>query len=278
MKIAHLILAHNHPDQLERLVRRLNHEDADVYIHLDLKTDIAAYSRIASLPGTSFVPERVNVKWGEYSVIQATLNGMQHILNSNVNYSHINLLSGNDYPLKPASVIQQFFFANAGKSYMWYDRIFPDWPDGQLRMKGYYLGDYGFPGRYQVAKLLTKLLPDRRMPAGMVAFGRAQWLTITPEAAAYTLNFIKTHPRIKTFLMQTWCVDEVFFQTILCNSPLLNTIVNDNKRYVRLDPDCIPVTFTMANAQELATAQKFYARKFNLETDKMVFDFMDKLT
>ena len=46
MKLAHLILAHNNPMQLERLVKRLSHPDADVYIHLDSKTDVADFNHI----------------------------------------------------------------------------------------------------------------------------------------------------------------------------------------------------------------------------------------
>ena len=34
MKIAHLILTHNNPLQLERLVKRLRHNDADIYIYI----------------------------------------------------------------------------------------------------------------------------------------------------------------------------------------------------------------------------------------------------
>jgi hypothetical protein len=35
MKIAHLILAHKAPAQLERLMRALSHPQADIFIHLD---------------------------------------------------------------------------------------------------------------------------------------------------------------------------------------------------------------------------------------------------
>ena len=278
MKIAHLILAHNHPAQLERLVKRLIHPDADLFIHLDIKTDSTPYQHLADLPGVTFITNRVSVVWGEYSVIQATLNGMRQILATGTTFSHINLLSGNDYPLKSADEIQRFFFANTGRNFMWYDAIFPAWPDGQARINGYNFGDYGFPGRYLLGNLVNKILPNRKMPDGMVAYGRAQWITITPEAAAYTLDYINSHARVKKFLFQTWCVDEVFFQTILCNSPFLSTISTDNKRYVRLDPQCIPVTFTIDNAEELAKSGKFYARKFNMELDSAIFDLMDNLS
>ena len=276
MKLAHLILAHNHPQQLERLVNRLTHPDADIYIHLDKKTDYSAFNQIASVPGVQFVKNRVSVAWAEYSVVEATISGIKQITDSGVVYSHINLLSGNDYPLRNAEDIQRFYFSNPGKSFIWYDKIFPGWPDGQARIDGYYLGDYGFPGRYALGKLMTKLLPNRKMPGGMEAYGRAQWWTLTPEAALFCIHYLDTHPTVKRFLMQTWCMDEVVFQTVLCNSPMRDKLVNDNKRYVLLDPRCSPVTLTMEHAQQLAASGKFYARKFNAETDSAIFDFLDE--
>ena len=275
MKLAHLILAHNHPGQLLRLVRRISHESADIYIHLDLKADFSEYGQIENLTNVYFIKKRVNVMWCEYSTIQATINGMEEILGTGKEYSHINLLSGNDYPLQNAEQIQGFLFANTDKSFMWFDKIFNDWSHGQVRMNQYYFGDYGFPGRYQLSALVNKLLPARKLPAKMVAYGRSQWLTITPECAAYTLNYVKANPEVERFFRMTWAVDEVFFQTILCNSSLKDKLVNNNLRYIRLNPEYRPVTYTMADAEALTSSGKFYARKFDASVDAQILDYLD---
>jgi len=276
MKLAHLVLAHNHPLQLERLVKRLSDADAHVYIHLDAKTDIAGFEHIGSIPNTSFIKNRVNVKWGEYSTIQGTLNAMEEILAAGTTYSHINLLSGADYPLQSNAATQKFLFANADKTFMWYDQIFDNWVHGQVRINKYDFGDYGFPGRYQAAQLVNKILPDRKLPGNMIAYGRAQWLTITPESAAYVINFIKNNRAARRFLRMTWCVDEVFFQTILCNSPLKDKIVNDNLRYIELDPGFRPVVITTQHLDRLLASGKFFARKFDYNIDSAIFDELDK--
>jgi len=278
MKLAHLILAHNNPLQLERLVKRLNHADADVYIHLDAKADVASYDHIKGLPGTFFVTKRVNVAWGEYSVIQATLNGLAEILANGKTYTHINLLSGNDYPLKNNEDIHNFFFANTGKTFMWYELIYDDWVHGQARMNNYYFGEYGFPGRHHLASLANKILSKRKLPGNLTAYGRAQWLTITPESAEYVIRYIKDNPAVERFFKMTWAVDEVFFQTILCNSPLRETLVNDFLRYVVLQPDFRPATLTMADADALISSGKFYARKFDINVDSKIFDYLDSKT
>lgn len=275
MKLAHLILAHNHPQQLERLVKRLSHPDADVYIHLDRKAEMSSYEDIRNVPNTFFIQKRVNMTWGEYSTVQGTLNGLEQILGTGTAYSHINLLSGNDYPLKSASGIQDFLFAHAGKTFMWYNLIYGDWIHGQARMNSYYLGDYGFPGRYHLGYLMNKILPKRKLPGNLTAYGRSQWLTITPAAAAYVIDYIRTHPALERFFRMTWAVDEVFFQTILCNSPLQDTLVNDNLRHIVLNPGYRPITFTIADAAALSSSDKFYARKFDSKEDSAILDYLD---
>ena len=275
MKIAHLILAHNNPLQLERLVRRLHTEEADVYIHLDKKSSDSVFDNVMKLPFAIFIKNRIDVRWGEYSVIKATLAGMEEIINTGICYSHINLLSGNDYPIRNSVEIQNFFFTNKGKTFMWYDKIFNDWEHGQVRMNNYDFGDFNFPGRYLLTKIVNKIMPKRKMPANLVAYGRAQWLTITPEAVEYVLNYIKENPNIERFFRLTWCVDEIFFQTILCNSVLKDTLVNDNLRYVVLDQGFSPVVLTMVDAELLIHSGKFYARKFDYKKDNAVFDYLD---
>jgi Core-2/I-Branching enzyme len=275
MKLAHLILAHNKPHQLLLLVNRLSHKNADIYIHLDLKTDIAHFQALKSLPNVFFVNDRESVVWGEYSIIQATLNGMSEILNSGMRYSHINLLSGLDYPLKTASDIQNFLFARANQNFMWYDRIFNDWVHGQKRMNTYYLGDYRFPGRYHIAALLNKALPARRLPNRLTAYGRAQWVTLTTDCVAFVLKYINDNRALQRYFKMTWAVDEVFFQTIICNSEWKDTVVNDNLRYVVLKPDFRPATFTIQDGAALLASGKCYARKFDMDVDSEILSFID---
>jgi hypothetical protein len=277
MRLAHLILAHNHPSQLVRLVRSLSSPNADIYIHLDKKADPEEFAAIKTIPNTYFVKKNVRLAWCEYSTIQGTLNGMEQILATGITYSHINLLSGNDYPLQNAADIQEFLFSNPDKTYMWYDLIFNDWQDGQRRMKKYCFGDYGFRGRYIFQALANMVLPDRRLPKGLKAYGRSQWLTITPACAAYVIYFIKANPSVERFFRMTWAVDEVFFQTILCNSPSLRkNIVNDNLRYIVLNEEYRPKTLTIADAETLTASGKFYGRKFDSHVDSAILDHLTK--
>ncbi len=277
MKLAHLILAHANPKQVERLVARLSNENSHVFIHLDKKADITQYQYLNLLPGVFFISNRVAVGWGDYSMIQATLNGFEEILQKGIEYSHLNLLSGQDYPIKNIEEIQKFLFANAGKSFFQWRDIEKDWPDGRKRLSQYSLGDYHLPGKYQFQRFLN-FLSKRKFPDNLKAYGKSQWVTITPAAAEYSIKYIKEHPKLKRFFRMTWAVDEVFFQSILVNSPLIDTLVNENYRYIEMDANLRPTTLVTADVKMLINSGMFFARKFDLGTDKNVFDELDKAT
>ena len=119
MKIAHLILAHRCPSQLARLAERLTHADADIYIHLDKKTNIGPFRQaLTHIPRCYFVAKRENIHWSAYSMVKATTNAFSAILSSGVRYDFVNLMSGADYPLKPSDEIHRFLENQIGYSFI----------------------------------------------------------------------------------------------------------------------------------------------------------------
>ena len=276
MRLAHLILAYHQPVQLERLVKRLVSGNADIYIQLDIKTNMDAFQHLASLQNVQFVKNRVNVTWGLYSMVEATIQGYQQILQSGVSYTHINLISGQDYPLKDAKTIEDFFFANPDKSFMKFKPIFEEWPESIRRITKYDLGDYQFPLRYQLQGILNKIMPDREMPEGMKPYGFSQWMTITSDAAAYIVEYLDSHWKAKHFFKMTFCVDELIFQTILLNSPFKDSIVNDHLRVIKFIKGTYrPRTLLISDAAMLLASGKFFARKFVMEEDSAILDYLD---
>ncbi|MDB5157016.1 MAG: hypothetical protein JWR50_1723 [Mucilaginibacter sp.] len=276
MRLAHLILAHGSKSQLERLVKRLIYPNTDIYIHLDAKRDILEFADFAALEGVSFIKKRMRIGWGDYSMVSATLISFEEILKASPDYSHINLLSGQDYPLKSAATIQKFLFENTDKSFMRYRSVIDDWQQSQSRLVMYSLGDYKFPLRFKIQDLLNKFLPDRKLPLGLKPYGFSQWMILTPACAAYALDYIKKHRSVRRSFRLTWAVDEIVFQTILMNSPLKDTIVNEHFRYIKFkNAASRPNTLTIADAKLLIDSNKFYARKFDPKVDSEILDYLD---
>ncbi len=281
MTIAHLILAHKSPTQLERLVQALAYSQDSVFIHLDLKTDYQPFAKLALLPNVHFIRRRLDVKWGGYSLTQAALEGMREILRAPVKYDFINLLSGEDYPIKPAAVIRDYLAQHIGSSFMAYQ---PDstvwWHHNQRRITQYHFTDFRFRGRYFFQRLLNNLLPTRKAPPLSILNGdnTGGWYTLSPECAAYVIDFIDNHPKLRRFVKYTWGSDEFLLHSILLNSPLAPTIINNNLRYMNwTEGGSSPKVLTSDDLPAIQASPRLYARKFDLTLDASVLDKLDEV-
>ncbi len=277
MKIAHLILAHANPLQLQRLVNRLAHPDADFYIHIDFKTDITPFLALAN-DHVTLVKKRESVYWGAYSIVQATVNSMEEILLSGKQYDYINLLSGQDYPLKATTEIHQYFEENPGKAFMETLIIQQEWHEAIQRVTKYHLTNYNFWRKHTVEKYLNMLLPKRKMPNNLIPVGRSQWFAITQTHAKYIVDYLAQHKHVRRFFELTWGSDEFVFQTLLYNSIYQKDMVNDNLRYIDWsEGQSSPKTFTITDLPTLLNSGKLFARKFNEAVDATILDKLDSL-
>lgn len=277
MKIAHLILIHENPSQLKRLIQRLAHPDADFYIHVDLKTDISPFLFLQA-KDVKFIVNRVRVHWGAYSIVQATVNSLAEILKSNYTYDYINLLSGQDYPLKSTEVIHDFFKNNPNKAFMHSLSVENEWQEAVPRLTKYHLSNYTFSGKYTLEKWLNFLLPSRKMPNNLIAVGRSQWFSISSQHAEYIVTYLQENKNVKRFFELTWGSDEFVFQTILFNSIYQKDMVNDNLRYIDWSENKVsPKTFIISDLPNLVGSEQLFARKFNENLDNTIIDELDKL-
>ena len=276
MRLAHLILAHNNPFQLELLVKRLSTNRADVYIHLDKKSSLSEFKHLSLLPNVFFINNRTDIGWGNYSMVDGTLKSFTEILQSNIEYSHINLLSGHDYLLKPAAELEDFLFTNKEHSFLEYLSINNEWQESKERITKYSLGDLKIPFKFPIQYWVNKFLPDRKIPNNLEPYGRSQWMTLTPKAIVYVIDYLKNNPKALRFFKRTWAVDEVVFQTILVNSPLKSSIINNNLRFIEFALNSLnPRILTMDDAKVLLDSGKFMARKFSLTQSPEVLTFLD---
>ena len=279
MNIAHLILCHANPGQLKRLVDRLMHGDAECYIHVDKKADITQFTAQLSGSKIHFITNRVKVYWGDYSIVQATINSFEEILATGKPYDYIQLMSGQDYPLTGIGAFHEFLENNPGKIFMHYESVADVWHEAIPRIKNYYLSHLKMPkGTHQAEKIVNALLPSRKLPDGIVAVGRSQWFTASRESIAYIVDYVKKERWVSRFFKYSWAADELIFQTILYNSPFREHMVNNNLLYLDWSAGAAsPKVLTMADASAIMASGKFFARKFNADTDCEILDYIDNI-
>jgi hypothetical protein len=112
MKIAYIILAHKYPDQLIRLIERLDSDNTSFFIHVDKKTAEADYRKMLDLrtrKNVHFI-KRYNITWGSFGLISATLKGIQAVLASTSPCDYAFLLTGQDYPINLPGIFPIFYY------------------------------------------------------------------------------------------------------------------------------------------------------------------------
>lgn len=275
--IAHVILAHQHPQQVVRLVEAIAHPTVDIFIHIDKNSPIAPFlSALRNHTDLKFISNRKKITWGAFSMVEATLQSFKEVLATNKPFGFINLISASDYPLKPAGMIHETLQRHVGRSFM--EMHFSDspwWIEAQSKVQKYHLAYFNFVGKHKLERLINQVTPIRKIPMKMIFTGRSQWMTLCADHVRYVLSYIDENPQVVRFFKYTWGPDEFFFQTILFNSPFRSDIVNDNLRYTDwTEGGASPKVLTGQDFEKLVNSGKLYARKFDVDSD--VLDLIDE--
>jgi hypothetical protein len=147
-------------------------------------------------------------------------------------FDFLNLLSAQDYPIRPISEFHQFLNLHKGKAFMHCLDVETEWVEAKERVSKYHFVNYDFRGIYFIQNLVNAILPERNSLSNMVMKGRSQWFTISRDHIKYAVETLKTNKAIERFFKFTWSPDEIIFQTLLFNSPYQKDIINDNLRYI----------------------------------------------
>lgn len=279
MRIAHLILAHKNPAQLERMLNALNHPAFDFYIHLDKKAEMNSFAYLFKKENVFFIQKRVNVKWAGYSLVQAQLNGMEEIVVIN-KYDYINILSAQDFPLRPSEYIFNFLKENKGSEFISTvdEQKDPEWWEtAKRRVTKYHLESWKkFPGKYRLQSLINSLTGIRKYPLPHKIVGRSQWFTITNAAAVYMINFIKSNPKVVRFFKYVWGADEFIFSTVLYNSPFKEKIRDDLFYIDWSEGKPNPKILREVDFEKLIRSDKVFARKFDTAVDEKILKKLEE--
>jgi hypothetical protein len=273
MQLAYIVSAYKNLDQLGRLIRLLASDGSFITVHVDKKTDKRAYAEFAT--ETSNIPslhllERHVCHWGGFGHVRATLKGIDQLLRDGITVDYVILLTGQDYPIKPLETIHRFFEQRRGASFMAYSPIpSPSWsPRGGLdRIQYRHLRLYGkhlrLPGK-------------RRFPEGLRPFGGGAYWCLFHECIEAISAFVGERPDVLRFFQHVDIPDEIFFQTVILNSDLAGTVVNDNLRYIDWSRGRRPAILRTGDLEQLKQSSKLFARKFDVTYDRKVLDLIDR--
>ena len=272
MKFAYMIMAHNEPYVLDKLIRMLDYPDNDIYIHVDAKSNLIDKSKLHThSAGLIILPSR-KVTWGGISQIYVILDLITEALKTEHDYYH--LISGVDLPLKNNYDMVEFFEKNKGKEFI---GITPEWAESpgiaqRYKLHWFFQDNIGKKKNilYFVSRVITKVEKHigfkREKGEDIHFYGGPGGFSVTEQAAKYILG---QGDWAKKRFKETICSDEIYAQTIIGNSAFADQIYNKESkdsyieclRYARFNGES-PFVLNMNDYDTLINSEFIFARKF----------------
>ncbi|MGP1375886.1 MAG: beta-1,6-N-acetylglucosaminyltransferase [Almyronema sp.] len=280
MRIAYIVLAHKLPEYIVRLVSTLTTEQSVIYIHIDKRandTYCKTLSLLSQVSNVYFVQSRLSCRWGQFSIVAATLSALQALHSSNNSFDRVILLSGQDYPIKPIDYIQDFFSRHSQQQFIeyfsleeenkWSNAVGPFQAERRLAYWHFF-----FRSKHIYVPI------KRSLPNALKPYGGSQWWCFTKDFVEYLLQFLAANPEVIRHFRYTFIPDEAFFQTILLNSPFRDTVTNNSLRYTDWkNPNPFPPRrLTLSDFDAVKNSAALYARKFDPDVSLDLLEAIDQ--
>ncbi|MEZ7497271.1 beta-1,6-N-acetylglucosaminyltransferase [Flavobacterium sp. Arc3] len=230
----YFILAHKDPEQLKELISLLQDDKSLFFIHIDKKENQKKYENSICSTNCYFLKNRIVCKWGKYSLVQATLNGMREVQDF-MNNQHIDadyhfiMLSGDDLPLKTNSYIHCFLEKNSKTSFLhhWQLPYAKWWGGGWFRLENVYFFEHKKCRKfnYWLNRLIKKarlhfLLPMHQFKKtfpDFKIFGSSQWMILNKDLVAFVLQNNKSNSKFSRVFKNSFAPDELYFSSLIIN-------------------------------------------------------------
>lgn len=284
IRFAYLIIAHKSDLVLETLIKMIDDERNDIFIHMDKRNTDFSEQQIKEIARKSHVyfTARRKVTWGGYSLINAELSLVEMAVNTG-EYKYYHLLSGQDLPIKSQEKIMDFFDRSKGKEFVGFQKYESQF---DARVNYYYpiqeiVGRkadsfLGFAQRTFV--FFQRFLHiNRNKKRGIIFAKGSNWFSITDELAKYMVTNKKW---IRKTFKYTRAADEMFLQTLIYNSVYFNNvghvIGDDNAASLRfIDWERgKPYVFKAGDFNELLDSPLMFARKFDADVDSEIVNML----
>mmetsp|Transcript_22951 Transcript_22951/g.36066 ORF Transcript_22951/g.36066 Transcript_22951/m.36066 type:complete len:728 (-) Transcript_22951:387-2570(-) len=289
--IVFVLIVHENPNQVIRLINALQHPKHSYVIHVDKKpSSESTYQELLSFSKSNknvhvMKENRVSISWGGFSVVQATLNGMKHALALGLPFHWLANLSGYTYPLAAVEIYRRGLSElGARRSYM------------EIRPKPHDPNPRAWHHFVECDDALHRLTRLQR-PKELEMFVGSQWFTVSREFVEYVANGEGFAGEYANYAKNLVVADENYFGTVMKNSRLCHTHTNRNFHHIQFDEwehskgkpnpkKCLqpnpnhcgrsPATITVDYIPVLEKSTNLFARKFDEKVDSKVLDYLDR--
>ena len=219
----------------------------------------------------SLIISDLKINWGGANQFYATLKLIECSVAKWPFAEYFHFISGQDFPTKRNRDLDRFFDENKHRNFLSvttnphlnyrYDIYYPrDLINTRNCPKplGLLINACIF---FQQKLLDCGIRLRKKLP--FKVFKGSSWWSLNRAAIDYILRFIKEHPSYSKRFKYTNCCDEIFFHTILFNSSLKDTIVEDDLRYIDWTDNGrgFPNVLDESDFEKIKAGNNFFCRK-----------------
>ena len=280
-KLAILILAHRDVEHLNRLIRKLQHPDIEIFVHVDAKCGPCYRSRISN--DVYILPQEdcFDISWGGMEMVYATVSLLRYAV-VHGSFTHYALISGQDYLVKSANDLVALLSKNDGdylnilpdelRFISRYSLYYPKWLLGKQPWKRPVRTAYKMVG----AGLFPNIFCRRDCPTNRFHCGQ-QWWVLRGGPVRWILGEIERNPSWFAFFSHSQIPDEGFFQTLYCLSPFSGSDLGNLTYADWSGRGPSPELLSERHFDEIMLSGKFFARKMDSVISKTLLDKVDRV-
>ena len=273
-KIAYILLCHKDPEAIIQQANRLTAVGDYMAIHFDARAKASDYRKIREAlddnPNVAFAHTRIKCGWGEWSLVQASLNAVEAAIDAFPRATHFYMLSGDCMAIKTAEYAHRFLDDNdcdfiESFDYFDSDWIKTGWKEERLIYRHYLNERKNKRLFYAMYEAQKRLGLKRDIPADIQIQIGSQWWCLRRRTVEAVLDFIHRRPDVARFFRTTWIPDETFFQTLVRHLIPSTEIRTRTLTFLMFSDYGMPVTFYNDHYDLLLSQDFLFARKISPE-------------
>lgn len=104
----------------------------------------------------------------------------------------------------------------------------------------------------------------------------SQWWCLNDKTVRWIYDYLHRQPKYIKLFSHSLCPDECFFQTLVMNSPYVDS-VKPYLHYIKWEKGkSSPKTLTVSDYEDLKQTKKYIARKFDIDIDRQILERLGK--
>ena len=277
-KIAYILLCHKNPQAIVDQAQQLTAAGDYIAIHFDANAGGKEFQHIrrslAHNKNVTFAKRRIKCGWGEWSLVQATLNAIEAACAAFPLASHFYMLSGDCMAIKSARYVHQFLDDKDMDYIEIFDFFKSNWiKTGMKEDRLIYRHFFNERARkwlfYQSLEWQRRLGLSRQIPSDIKIQIGSQWWCLRRRTIEAILEFSKARKDISRFFRTTWIPDETYLQTLVGHLIPTAEIEKRPLTFLVFSEYGMPATFYNDHYDFLVAQDFLFARKISSDAKKL---------